>query len=348
MAALRYLSLHRSLLAGLLGLPAASMALSTADITASTASPDCLSYRVVGICYWLFCTPYGYQVRTSTKVRHYIPDAVVSSYANTGENPWRDVRRFSPATAQAQSGAANTAGNSHEAPALRFKNADVIGHPGGWAFSQFASQSGYTYAGAGTAFMPYLLSTLDTLAWRYGIPESVYPESLTPGRREIGSRSASNLWGNLYPRSGFVQQTDDYKAAAVVAQRAGDIVTRRGQVHVYQPLLADKQDGYAAALAYWIHIRRSYAGTPADPPCAGGDCDAPWAWATPRYPGLRPGCWPTPSQPWRSETVGSARCGTSRRWSSPCAARSCAALPVHAGETPRRLADPPTKAGYLS
>lgn len=77
MAALRSLALRRSLLVGLLGLPAASMALSTADITASTASPDCLTYRVVGICYWLFCTPYGCKVRTSTKVRHYIPDVVI-------------------------------------------------------------------------------------------------------------------------------------------------------------------------------------------------------------------------------------------------------------------------------
>ncbi|CAM5258318.1 Integrating conjugative element protein OS=Rhodanobacter lindaniclasticus OX=75310 GN=B1991_11140 PE=4 SV=1 [Rhodanobacter lindaniclasticus] len=33
--------------------------------------------------------------------------------------------------------------------------------------------------------MPYLLSTLDTLAWRYNIPEAVYPESLIPGIREI-------------------------------------------------------------------------------------------------------------------------------------------------------------------
>ncbi|MNN06833.1 TraU protein [compost metagenome] len=92
----------------------------------------------------------------------------LSSYANTGENPWRDVRRLSPANTTALSGSANTAGNSHDSPALRFKNADVIGHPGGWAFSQFAGQSGYTCAGAGagTAFMPYLLSTLDTLAWR--------------------------------------------------------------------------------------------------------------------------------------------------------------------------------------
>ena len=37
---------------------------------------------------------------------------------------------------------------------------------------------------------------------------------------------------------------DDHKASAVVAQRAGDIVTRRGQLHVYQPLLANSRDGY--------------------------------------------------------------------------------------------------------
>ncbi|RMV44512.1 hypothetical protein ALP10_200143 [Pseudomonas syringae pv. helianthi] len=34
--------------------------------------------------------------------------------------------------------------------------------------------------------MPYLLSTLDTVAWRYGVPESGYPEALISGRREVG------------------------------------------------------------------------------------------------------------------------------------------------------------------
>ncbi|WP_235804962.1 TIGR03756 family integrating conjugative element protein, partial [Pseudomonas meliae] len=120
----------------------------------------------------------------------------------------------------------------------------VIGHPGGQVFSQFASASGYICEGAGTAFMPYLLSTLDTLAWRYNVPEAVYPESLVPGMREIGTRSALNLWGNVYPRGGFLHQVDDYKAGAVGAQRAGDVVTRRGQLHVYQPVLASSRDGY--------------------------------------------------------------------------------------------------------
>ena len=72
----------------------------------------------------------------------------------------------------------------------------------------------------------------------------VYPEALIPGMREIGGRTTLNLWGNVYPRGGFLHQTDDYKSGAVVAQRAGDIVTRRTQPHVYQPLLATAHDGY--------------------------------------------------------------------------------------------------------
>ncbi|WP_432612374.1 hypothetical protein [Azospirillum brasilense] len=43
-----------------------------------------------------------------------------------------------------------------------------------------------------------MLSTLDTLAWRYNIPEALYPEALIPGRREIGTRTGLNLWGNVY------------------------------------------------------------------------------------------------------------------------------------------------------
>ena len=40
-------------------------------------------------------------------------------------------------------------------------------------------------------------------------------------REHVGQR--------YYPRSGFVTQTDDYKAAAVTAQRAADMITRPGR-----------------------------------------------------------------------------------------------------------------------
>ncbi|HFJ0421617.1 TPA: TIGR03756 family integrating conjugative element protein [Pseudomonas aeruginosa] len=221
-----------------------SFALNTATIASATVAPGCLEYRVVGICYWLRCTNFGCSVETSVKVRHYVPDAVVSSYSNTGANPWIEVRSMSMPNASAQAGGDGTTNEDHENNLAKFKNSDVIGHPGGYVLSQFASSFGYSCEGAGTAFMPYLLSTLDTIAWRYNIPEMAYPEALVPGMREIGSRTGLNLWGNVYPRGGLLHQVDDYKSGAVVAQRAGDIVTRRGQIHVYQPLLANAEDGY--------------------------------------------------------------------------------------------------------
>ncbi|WP_193073474.1 TIGR03756 family integrating conjugative element protein [Pseudomonas sp. FME51] len=228
----------------LLSIGSSTFALNTGTIVASALSPDCLEYRVVGICYWLYCSWSGCRVRTSIKVKHYVPDAVVSSYSNTGENPWLEVRAMSLPNPTAQAGGEGTTNHGNENNLAKFKNGDVIGHPGGYAFNQFAASFGYSCEGASTAFVPYLLSTLDTVGWRHNVPESVYPEALIPGMREIGTRSGLNLWGNVYPRGGFLHQSDDYKAAAVVAQRAGDIVTRRSQLHVYQPLLANARDGY--------------------------------------------------------------------------------------------------------
>ncbi|GKS88656.1 TIGR03756 family integrating conjugative element protein [Acidovorax sp. SUPP2539] len=241
----------------LLASTGSSFALNTATIVSSALSPDCLAYRVVGVCYWLYCTWSGCTVRTSIKVQHYIPDAVVSSYSNTGENPWVEVRAMSQPNPTAKAGGDGTTNEDHENNLAKFKNADVIGHPAGAAFSEFASQFGYTCEGAGTPFVPYLLSTFDTLAWRYNVPEMTYPEALTPGMREIGSRSTADLWGNVYPRGGFLHQSDDHLAGAVVAQRAGDVVTRKGQPHVYQPLLATAHAGYWPAGA----LVESYAAT---------------------------------------------------------------------------------------
>jgi hypothetical protein len=35
-----------------------------------------------------------------------------------------------------------------------------------------------------------------------------------------------------------------YKAGAAIAQRAGDVETRSGQIHVYHPLVTQPHDGY--------------------------------------------------------------------------------------------------------
>ncbi|MBN6134027.1 TIGR03756 family integrating conjugative element protein, partial [Escherichia coli] len=204
----------------------AGASLNTAQIVAGAVSQSCISWRVSGICYWLYCTPFGCKVRTSVKVSHFIPEAVVSTYTAPGGNPWREMALVSQASGGVEnaisSGIAGvSAGGGNPADmkspgqrksAIRFKYADALGHPATLLIG--GSIPGYSCESAATPLMPYFLSTLDSLAWRTGMPESLYPEAMIPGRRELGSQRNADMWGNIYPRSGFVSQTDDDKAAA--------------------------------------------------------------------------------------------------------------------------------------
>lgn len=218
-------------------------AITTPEIAASALSPDCVNYRVVGLCYWLYCTPFGCTVRTSVKVSHFRPDLVVSAYSNTGQNPWAEMSLLSPALPGIAEGGGDTnprAASQHSK--IRFKNADAIGFPAGDELATFFTQFGYICSPSSQPFQPYFLSQLDTLAWRSGVPEMTYPEALTPGMREVGK--SGDMWGNLYPRAGAISQMHDYKAAAVIAQRVADLVTRTGQSHIYTPLTASSRAGY--------------------------------------------------------------------------------------------------------
>ncbi|EEJ6624621.1 TIGR03756 family integrating conjugative element protein [Salmonella enterica subsp. enterica] len=244
-----------SLMLGCGGVPVADAAINTASIVASALSPSCISWRVSGICYWLKCTPAGCTVKTSVKVTHFIPQAVVSVYQDKGKNPWTEMTLVSGTSGGVENAISGalvglSAGGGESVSKVpgqrslhtRFKYADAIGHP---ATSLIGGQiPGYSCNSAATPLFPYFLSTLDTLVWRTGVPELAYPEALIPGKREVGSQSSQNMWGNVYPRSGFITQQDDYKAGAVIAQRVADIITRSGQIHVYQPLVGNRSPGY--------------------------------------------------------------------------------------------------------
>ncbi|EBW7857509.1 TIGR03756 family integrating conjugative element protein [Salmonella enterica subsp. enterica] len=250
---LRPVALSLMLTAG--SLPAVNAAINTATIVASSASPSCISWRVSGICYWLLCTPFGCTVKTSIKVTHFIPETVVSVYQDKGKNPWTEMALVSGTSGGVENAisgalAGLSAGGGESVSKVpgqrslhtRFKYADAIGHP---ATSLIGGQiPGYSCNSAATPLLPYFLSTLDTLVWRTGVPELAYPEALIPGKREVGNQASQNMWGNVYPRSGFITQQDDYKAGAVIAQRVADIITRSGQIHVYQPLVGHRSPGY--------------------------------------------------------------------------------------------------------
>jgi len=112
-----------------------------------------------------------------------------------------------------------------------FREVDAIGHPM-TSLSELAGDFGLLCESQTTPFVPYFQSALDALAWRQEVPEILYPASSIPGLREIGSWPLQT-WGGVYPRTGWTTQPEEPKAAAITAQRAGDIVTREGQPHLY-------------------------------------------------------------------------------------------------------------------
>lgn len=223
--------------------PLQAKTITSAQITASSLSTDCLDYKIVGICVWLHCGWGGCSIRTSLKVRHYIPELVVSSYERRDGNPWTEARILLSEIALTQlDGGRDSNRHKHSQDNTRFKFADAIGHPSTFVFNQFASLMGYTCESPSVSMRPYTISNLNTLAWRYAIPEMVYPSALIPGKREMAR--TGDMWGNIYPRSGFLNHVHDYKTAAVTAQRTADFVTRLSQPHVYIPLHAKSKDGY--------------------------------------------------------------------------------------------------------
>lgn len=216
---------------------------------AVAALPSCLRFQVVGVCVWLACAGPVCQLKTSVKYGHRNPDVVVGVTNGLGKNPWAEADALYSAL---DAGAANalvssmggtmpgnlggieagTAGapgqnqGSGRKTNLSFREAQAVGHP----------LAGEIYCPSSASYLnAYYLSGLDAIGWRWQLPEVAYPQSTLPGLREIGHWPL-NTWGAVYPRSGWLAQSEEPKAAAVAAQRVGDIITRSAQPHLYRAL----------------------------------------------------------------------------------------------------------------
>lgn len=207
--------------------------LTTEEIVARSQSTDCLDWKISGICIWLRCSIFGCQVVTTPRISHYLPDFVVSSYAQTGQSPWPVVEQslFDPTTDLVSSlsgGSITGTGTSRLLQdELKFHEVDVIGSP----VTRVPGVKRFLCRRASQPFFPYFLSLFDAKAWRSGSPDSSRREALTPGMREIGSWP-DYTWGSIYPRSGFILQTHAGKSAAVASQRAIDVVLRDNIGHI--------------------------------------------------------------------------------------------------------------------
>ena len=237
--------------------------LSTAEIVAQTSNATfaCMQWQPVGLCFWLECDLLSCTVNSSLKVGHYNPDLVVSAYNQLGGNPWLEIRATLGAAQRAAAQGllghllpvpVDSAGNRTEGTHNRldhrnllFRETDAIGHPLS-LLPDVAGAGGLFCPSQATPFVPYFQSGLDALAWRLEVPEMLYPASLIPGLREVGHWPLQT-WGGLYPRTGWTTQSEEPKGAAINAQRAGDIVSRSGQPHIYLPL----QGPYTAHMQVW-------------------------------------------------------------------------------------------------
>lgn len=237
-----------SILGLIITLPSFATSISSSQIIQSALSPSCTEYKIAGTCFWLYCSYSGCRIRTSVKVKHYIPDVVMSAYEQPFKNPWEEINTIissassSLVGANVQGGGDTNNRHTNNRTKIRFKDVQAIGHPGSTAFSQMLSRMGYYCKNGVTPFYPYFVSEFDFIAWRLSLVESVYPEALTPGVRELGN--SSNMWGNIYPRAGSVTQNDDFKAGAVVVQRGADVLTNNNSLHVVKNYTKRKKDGF--------------------------------------------------------------------------------------------------------
>lgn len=206
----------------------------TADVVRRSLQSNCLDWKIIGACFWLHCKYGRCRVDTTPRIRHHLPDLVFLAYDQTGSPPWTELRsllHLNSSLGNLLQGGSFPSTDTADGHALRFKEVDAIGHPSPLLDKVFRVP--YLCRSQAKPLFPYFVSALDYLEWRGGL-ESARPESLAPGLREIGDWPR-NSWGAVFPRTGFVLQADDAKAAAVAVQRAADIVTQPNQARVYVP-----------------------------------------------------------------------------------------------------------------
>lgn len=230
----------------------------SAELLEKALTTECIDYCVVGVCTFLSCSLiHGCSINTTPRIRHYLPDLIVTVSDSADKNPWTEYREVMSSAEDAvaqgllsEATGTEIGGGSMVSPHLlantstRFKEASVVGHPSA-LLTQDSFSGGFLCPSSAEPYKPYFSSVFDYLAWRWGTPDNLTLESITPGMREIGSMTTSNpignSWGAVYPRQGMIVQQDDVIASAVIAQRAVDIVTNDGQPHVYIPFDSDEE-----------------------------------------------------------------------------------------------------------
>lgn len=214
--------------------------INSATITEATISavPNCLHYRVLGICYWM--NDVG--INTTPFVEHYLPDVVVTVFNQPSDDPWTEIKTTVDQAGSAaekqivsyfsgfQAGDGQHSFTDPHEQNVFFKEADVMGNPGLAALSIPG-----LLPSTATPLVPYYQSMLDAALWRgFPIGGVMPPEEIYAVVADIPHHIGNVVinWGGIYPHEGKIATSNDAKAAAVIAQRAGDLVTSSDVLHL--------------------------------------------------------------------------------------------------------------------
>ncbi|AHI32706.1 MULTISPECIES: TIGR03756 family integrating conjugative element protein [Marinobacter] len=228
-----------------------------------SAALSCMDWEIRGACIWMTCAAFVCWVDTSIKVKNFVPDLVVQSYDRAAGEPWtesQDINQISMAendsswvttmigwvtnhnVDKVEGGRSNEA-TRYDHVNLDFKLVDSYGNPALVAYNTLAQGLfGMVCAGRTFPFYPYFISNLDSIAWRWHLPEFFYPISWAVGMDRLGS--GHNSYGGVFPRSGFLTQADGLKSGVLTAFRAMHFVTRPNEPHLYFTIGQPSEDGY--------------------------------------------------------------------------------------------------------
>lgn len=260
---------HGSLIAGIIAatLPAAQAErINTADVISRTMSgfSSCASYSVVGACTWwrLKCGFFGCKIKLTTTLRaeHYVPELTFQTYKNAEKTPWVETGAILSAIVsdydssvlmtlvetaygidvQEFGGGDDNRRVQDQHDNVVFNLVDAFGNPTGSNMALLSSLTGGFVSvcqAQTTSMYPYFVSNQDWITWRWGYPELLaYPvESANIFDNNLGD--LDDNWGAIFPRIGHATSHDALKDSALMAFRAGHVVTRSGEPHVYTPYI---------------------------------------------------------------------------------------------------------------
>ena len=242
--------------------------MSTIDVGIATmdAAFNCFSWTFRGVCIWLKWSWTGPTLKTSVKVRNYVPELTFQTYTDATKPPWDETRSLMNAAQVGHDGFFTKAlstlmgaqssykemgggkgrkqGNPKARNESNFKLVDAFGNPAADVFkATFGNLEAFCVPNT-TMFYPYYISNMDAINWRqyFGVEFWNYRSWLV-GAYNLGTYSDKNIYGSVYPRIGFNSAEDEVKAAVLATYRAAHFITREDTWHVVNDIYIPHKKG---------------------------------------------------------------------------------------------------------